>query len=175
MSRLSILENEVIALRAEVRATTPITGQGVNVTDAIGGGGKVITLAPKSQQQAAVERGQLQIYVQNQASGIIGITPGQVAGLAEDGTDTWTVTGNGTIWAQVDVSPSQAFTNLSIFDNGSSPPPIIDSAHAFQLIGNYITSGGVLSAQPMVAGSQGLSICFSDPTTANIIPTWVLI
>lgn len=175
MGRISILETKVMEMDRKIEAYKPVSGNGVNVTDVTGGGGRAISaplIAPTNNTPALA---QLQIFVKDQATSTIGITAGQVAGLVEDGTDTWVVSASGTIWAQVDVSTSFAFSNLSIFDNGSSGPPAIDTAHAFQLIGNYITTAGVLSAQPMVAGSQGLTVCFSDPTTADIIPTWALI
>lgn len=173
--RLGVLEQRVGILEGKVQANTPTSGNGINVTDVVNGGGKSMNLAPKGQQQAAIDLGQLQIYVQDQATSTLGITAGQVANQVEDGTDTWAVSGDGTIWAQVDVSTSFAFSNLSIFDNGASGPPPIDGTHAFQLIGNYKTVAGKLQAQPMVGGSQGLSVCFSDPTALLVIPTWVLV
>lgn len=175
MGRIADIEKAVLELQRKVEAYKPVSGNGVQVTDVTGGSGRAIAVPLIAPQNNAAALAQLQIFVKDQSTSTIGITAGQVAGLVEDGTDTWSVSGNGTIWAQVDVSTSMAFSNLSIFDNGSSGPPAIDTTHAFQLIGNYVTTAGVLSAQPMVAGSQGLSVCFSDPTTANVIPTWALV
>lgn len=176
VGRLASLEAAVVALSKRVDANCPRSGIGISVNDIQGGGGKSINKNPDENQPPTKTLRQLQIYVKDQGTKTIGITAGQVAGLVEDGTDTWVVTGSGTIWAQVDVSSGMVFSNLSIFDNGSNPSPPLDGAHAFQLIGSYATNGsGVVSATPLVDGSQGLSVCFSDPVTANVIPTWALI
>lgn len=118
--------------------------------------------------------GQLQLFKIDNST--IGITAGQVAGLPYDGTLTLSVAGDGSIYAQVDVSTGMEFSNLSIYDNGSGAPPPLAPSHVNQLLGTYQTTGmGELKVFPMVDGSQGLTVCFSDPTTANVIPDWRLV
>lgn len=174
MGRLAKLEARIEEVMEMCMANRPVSGRGIAVNDVPGTAGRSISLFNQTFADI-IEESLVQLQIYKIDDNTIGITPGAVGPTVEDGTDTWSVSGSGQIWAQVDVDTSNFVSNLSIFDNGSGDGPMPDDAHAFLVVGYYTTDGdGFLQTFPLVSGSQTLSICRSDPTTAVVYPTWAL-
>lgn len=107
----------------------------------------------------------------------IGITAGTVADLPANTGMSLAVSGGtegspNVILAQVNVaSDDVTFSNLVIFDNGTSGITP-DTTHAYKALGNYWTDGsGVLHVNPTVQGSQNLTVC-RTPADNFVDPTW---
>lgn len=109
------------------------------------------------------------------STGQLGITPGSL-GEKDVSPLLFTVGAiAGKIWGSVDVdSTGTVFSNATLFDNGSGSDPALSTTQVFKLICEYNNTGAGLTFTPRVNGSQGLTVCFSDPTTGNCIPTWTL-
>ncbi len=120
--------------------------------------------------RASTVLGQLQVFKVDDTH--IGITAGAVANNAYDGSQVIEVSGAGEIFVSVVAdTPAENFSALEIFDNGLDGVTA-DPTHCYLLIGQYSTTDGTLTVNPMVAGSVALSACRVDPDTGNLVPQW---
>ncbi len=187
MSRLRKLENRIKEVEMDVENNRPVTGTGgIYVTDVQGGGGRSINWRGRAGgSTSAAGLAPLQPFdASTSMAYILGITAGAL-GAVDVTTPSplkFTLAGVvGSIWASLDVDSVgvPVAASATLFDNGSSAPPAPDPSTVYQLIATYDATGtpgtDVLIFNPMVNGSQGVTVCFSDPSTGNAVPAWTLV